>query len=254
MPGRSPVSLRTDQMVSKTFDGSIPFILWHFETPFASECTDRHQTVRPRSIIIFTFDKPFCDGALFRLSYPASSTVEISKHPFIITLHYAFQTPDHLYMILDYCPGGDLSFHIARNLFEEEEAKFFIAELILAIEHVHSMDIIYRDLKPENILIDKDGHLKLCDFGLAKENITGNKMSSTFCGSLLYMAPEALDKRGAGKSSDIYSIGAVLYTLISGTPPFYANDINKLYKKITKNNLMLHDYFSEELKDLLKVL
>jgi len=76
------------------------------------------------------------------------------QHPYIIKLHYAFQTPDFLYMILDYCPGGDLSYHIVKELFEEEHAAFFIAELILAIEHIHQHDIIYRDLKPENILID----------------------------------------------------------------------------------------------------
>jgi len=188
-----------------------------------------------------------------RYAVTECNVLKQAKHPFIITLHYAFQTPDHLYMILDYCPGGDLSFHIARNLFEEDEAKFFIAELILAIEHLHSMDIIYRDLKPENILIDSDGHIRLADFGLAKENVTDNKIAQSFCGSPAYLAPEMVNRRGAGKSADIYGIGAVLYEMISGTPPFYANDLNTMYKNISKNNLMLHDYFSEELKDLLKV-
>lgn len=91
-----------------------------------------------------------------RYAVTECNVLKQAKHPFIITLHYAFQTPEHLYMILDYCPGGDLSFHIARNLFEEDEAKFFIAELILAIEHLHNMDIIYRDLKPENIMITEN--------------------------------------------------------------------------------------------------
>ena len=188
-----------------------------------------------------------------RYAVTECNVLKQAKHPFIITLHYAFQTPDHLYMILDYCPGGDLSFHIARNLFEEDEAKFFIAELVLAIENLHNLDIIYRDLKPENILIDSDGHIRLADFGLAKENVSGNKMAQSFCGSPAYLAPEMVNRRGAGKSSDIYGIGAVLYEMISGTPPFYANDLNTMYKNISKNNLMLHDYFSDELKDLLKV-
>jgi serine/threonine protein kinase len=189
-----------------------------------------------------------------RYAVTECNVLKQAKHPFIITLHYAFQTPDHLYMILDYCPGGDLSFHIARNLFEEDEAKFFIAELVLAIEHLHNLDIIYRDLKPENILIDSNGHIRLADFGLAKENVSGNKMAQSFCGSPAYLAPEMVNRRGAGKSSDIYGIGAVLYEMISGTPPFYANDLNTMYKNISKNNLMLHDYFSDELKDLLKVI
>lgn len=175
------------------------------------------------------------------------------SHPFIIKLHYAFQTPDYLYMILDYCPGGDLSYHIVKNLFEEEEAQFFIAQLILAIEHLHKHDIIYRDLKPENILIDPDGNIKLADFGLAKENIADNKITQSFCGSPAYLSPEMVNRRGVGKSADVYGIGAVLYEMISGTPPFYANDLGTMYKNIAKSKLLMHDYFSEELQDILKV-
>lgn len=189
-----------------------------------------------------------------RYAVTECNVLKQAQHPFIINLHYAFQTPDHLYMILDYCPGGDLAFHIVRNLFEEDEAKFFISELILAIEHLHNLDIIYRDLKPENILIDATGHVKLADFGLAKEHVSDNKIAQSFCGSPAYLAPEMVNRRGVGKSADIYGIGAVLYEMISGTPPFYAHDLNTMYNNISKNKLMLHDYFSEELKDLLKVL
>lgn len=178
-----------------------------------------------------------------------------SNNPFIIKLHYSFQTPDYLYMILDYCPGGDLGFHLEANLFEEDEAKFYIAELVLAIEYLHKMNVIYRDLKPENILIYKDGHIKLADFGLAKENIKGNNITQSFCGSPAYLSPEMVKRKGVGKSADIYGIGAVLYEMISGTPPFFANDINTLYHNIVKNKLMLHSYFSDTLKDfLLKLL
>ena len=174
-----------------------------------------------------------------------------ANFPFIINLHYSFQTNENLYMILDYCPGGDLGFHLQLNLFEEDDAKFYIAELILAIEYLHNMNVIYRDLKPENILIGNDNHIKLADFGLAKENIKDNNLTSSFCGSPAYLSPEMVNRKGAGKSSDIYGIGAVLYELISGTPPFYANDINTLYKNITGNKLIFHEYFSDELKDLL---
>jgi serum/glucocorticoid-regulated kinase 2 len=189
-----------------------------------------------------------------RYAVTECNVLKQAQHPFIITLHYAFQTPDHLYMILDYCPGGDLSFHIVRNLFEEDEARFFIAELILAIEHLHNLDIIYRDLKPENILIDSEGHVRLADFGLAKEKVTDNKIAQSFCGSPAYLAPEMVNRRGVGKSADIYGIGAVLYEMISGTPPFYAHDLNTMYNNISKNKLMLHDIFSDELKDILKLL
>ena len=174
--------------------------------------------------------------------------------PFILTLYYSFQTPENLYMIIDYCPGGDLNFHIIQNLFEENEARFYIAELILGIEHLHELNIIYRDLKPENILISQDNHIKLADFGLAKEGVTDQQSTKSFVGSPAYLTPEMLNRKGVGKSADIYGIGAVLYEMICGTPPFFSNNINILYKNISQSKLMLHDYFSDELKDLLSQL
>ena len=128
-----------------------------------------------------------------------------TDHPFIIKLHYSFQTQENLYMILDYCPGGDLNQLLERKeILEENEAKFYIAEIILAIEYLHSHGILYRDMKPENILIAQDGHIKLADFGLAKEGITGMALAKSFCGSPAYLAPEMLISKAVGKSADIY--------------------------------------------------
>ncbi len=108
-------------------------------------------------------------------------------------------------MVLDYCPGGDLAYHLnQRQIFEEKEAKFFIAEVILAMEYLHSLDILYRDLKPENILIDEEGHAKMADFGLAKEGINNNQTAKSFCGSPAYLAPEMLGTKGVGKAADVY--------------------------------------------------
>ena len=174
--------------------------------------------------------------------------------PFIVKLYFSFQTMENLYLIEEYCPGGDLQNHLKVSLLEEEEAKFYIAEVILAIEHLHDLNIIYRDLKPENILIGEDNHIILADFGLAKEGIEGNLLSRSFCGSPAYLPPETLNLKGVGKSGDIYGIGAVLYEMISGTPPFYANEINVLFKKIKNCQVVLHHYFSEDLKDLMKKL
>ena len=174
--------------------------------------------------------------------------------PFILTLHFSFQTQNYLYMVLDYCPGGDLNFHIMQNVFEEDDAKFYIAELILGIEHLHQLNIIYRDLKPENILISSDNHIKLADFGLAKEGINDSSMTKSFCGSPAYLTPEMIIRRGAGKSSDMYGIGAVLYEMIRGTPPFFSNNIRTLYKNIIQSKLVMPEFFSVELKDLLKQL
>ena len=149
---------------------------------------------------------------------------------------------------------ADVNFAIIQNVFEENEAKFYIAELILGIEHLHKLNIIYRDLKPENILINSDNHIKLADFGLAKEGVNDSSMTKSFCGSPAYLSPEMIIRKGAGKSADMYGIGAVLYEMIRGTPPFYSNNIRTLYKNITQSKLILPDFFSIELKDLLKQL
>ena len=176
------------------------------------------------------------------------------KSSFILTLYYSFQTEKNLYMVIDYCPGGDLNFHIMQDTFEEDEAKFYIAELILGIEHLHSLNIMYRDLKPENILISSDNHIKLADFGLAKEGVNDMALTKSFCGSPAYLSPEMLARKGVGKSADIYGIGAVLYEMICGSPPFFSNNIKTLYKNIAQSKLVFPEYFSDELKNLLKQL
>ena len=156
-----------------------------------------------------------------------------SSHPFVLKMHYSFQTPQNLYMILDYCPGGDLAYHLGiKDIFEENEARFFIAEVLLAIEYIHSLNIVYRDLKPENILIAADGHIKLADFGLAKEGINKGSKAKSFCGSPAYLPPEMLSDSGVGKPADIYQMGAVLYEMLVGMPPFYTDNIQKLYRSI----------------------
>jgi serum/glucocorticoid-regulated kinase 2 len=102
---------------------------------------------------------------------------------------------------------------------------FYIAELILAIDYLHKMDVIYRDLKPENILLSNDGHIKLADFGLSKEGIRDGSRTTSFCGSPAYLSPEMLKNKGVTKGADIYGIGAVMYELLVGIPPYYSDDI-----------------------------
>ncbi|CAI2381728.1 unnamed protein product [Moneuplotes crassus] len=178
-----------------------------------------------------------------------------ADHPFIIKLHYSFQTPDYLYMILDYCPNGDLAIHLNnKHIFEEDEARFFIAEMILAMEYLHSKDILYRDLKPENILVYDNGHIKMADFGLAKEGVSDRKKAKSFCGSPAYLAPEMLGTRGVGKAADIYQLGAVLYELLIGLPPYYTENIKKLYENIKVANLQIPNYISPAARSLLKKL
>lgn len=119
--------------------------------------------------------------------------LSVVNHPFIMKLHYAFQSEDRLYLVLDYCAGGELFFHLSRlRRFPERVAKFYTAELLLALGYLHNKGIIYRDLKPENVLLDAEGHVKLGDFGLAKDRISHPyKGATSVCGTPEYMAPEA---------------------------------------------------------------
>lgn len=122
------------------------------------------------------------------------------------------------------------------------------------MEYIHSLNIIYRDLKPENILIDKEGHAKLADFGLAKEGVNDKQNAKSFCGSPAYLAPEMLLNKGVGKAADIYQIGAVLYELLVGFPPYYTENIKKLYENIKAAKLQIPTYISPSAKDLLQKL
>jgi len=187
-----------------------------------------------------------------RYAVTEANVLKMSSHPFVLQLHYAFQTPQHLYLVLDLCPGGDLSLHLAnKGVFTEEEVKFYIAELILAIEHIHSLDVIYRDLKPENILLDEEGHIKLADFGLAKENIGKDDVARSFCGSPAYLSPEMVKRRGVGKSADLYGIGTVMFELLTGEAPYYNDEIPKLYQNIARAKLDIPNNLSMEARDLI---
>ena len=177
------------------------------------------------------------------------------RHPFIISMSFAFQTPKNLYMVLELCPNGDLMTHLSeRSRFAESVARFYIAETILAVEYLHSLDIVYRDLKPENILLDRAGHIRLADFGLAKENVNPLNPAMSFCGSPAYLAPEMLSKTGSEKSADVYGIGAILYELLTGLPPFYSDNLKELFRNIKNGMLQFPKTVKPEAQDLMKKL
>jgi RAC serine/threonine-protein kinase len=161
------------------------------------------------------------------------------KHPFIVGLNMAFQSKDKLYFVLDYCAGGELFFHLSKvGKFPEPRARFYASEIVLAISYVHELDIIYRDLKPENVLLDARGHVRLTDFGLSKEGISSSSSGATsFCGTPEYLAPEILNRQGHGRAVDWWSLGALLYEMLTGLPPFYCRDREKLFEKIRKGHL-----------------
>ncbi|KAF2148197.1 kinase-like protein, partial [Myriangium duriaei CBS 260.36] len=157
-----------------------------------------------------------------------------TESPFIVGLKFSFQTPADLYLVTDYMSGGELFWHLQREgRFLEDRAKFYIAELILALRHLHQHDIVYRDLKPENILLDANGHIALCDFGLSKANLSKGDTTNTFCGTTEYLAPEVLlDEAGYTKMVDFWSLGVLVFEMCCGWSPFYAEDTQQMYKNI----------------------
>lgn len=183
------------------------------------------------------------------------NVLERVTHPFIVNLEYAFQTPKKLYFVLEYCAGGELFFHLSRaGRFSEGRCRFYTSELLLAIGHLHALDIIYRDLKPENVLLDTDGHVKLTDFGLSKEGITDNISAQSMCGTPEYLAPEILNKLGHGKAVDWYSLGALMYEMLTGLPPFYTKDREKLFARIRRGELTYPVYITPHAKAIVQSL
>lgn len=180
--------------------------------------------------------------------------LEEVQHPFIVKLFYAFQTFDRLFLILDYVPGGELFFHMANQcMFPEDVAIFYTAQLVLALEHLHSLGIIYRDLKPENCLLDRLGNIVLTDFGLSKVGLeeASDRKTNTICGTTEYMAPEILREHSYDISVDWWSLGIMLYDMLTGMPPYRGNNRKKLYDTIMKRKLFLPNYLTPSAKDIL---
>ncbi|XP_060098127.1 ribosomal protein S6 kinase alpha-2 isoform X2 [Heteronotia binoei] len=177
------------------------------------------------------------------------------NHPFIVKLHYAFQTEGKLYLILDFLRGGDLFTRLSKEvMFTEEDVKFYLAELALALDHLHGLGIIYRDLKPENILLDEDGHIKITDFGLSKEAIDHDKRAYSFCGTIEYMAPEVVNRRGHTQSADWWSFGVLMFEMLTGSLPFQGKDRKETMALILKAKLGMPQFLSIEAQSLLRAL
>ena len=179
-----------------------------------------------------------------------------ARHPYIVGLTMAFQTADKLFFVLDYCAGGELFFHLGKmGRFPEDRAKFYAAQITLALEYVHKLGVIYRDLKPENVLLDHKGNIRLTDFGLSKEGVRGHSSgASSFCGTPEYIAPEVLKRQGHGRAVDWWSLGALSYEMISGLPPFYSRNRDTMFDKIMKADIMYPAFMSDAAKDLLSKL
>ncbi|XP_070620359.1 ribosomal protein S6 kinase alpha-1 isoform X2 [Erythrolamprus reginae] len=176
-------------------------------------------------------------------------------HPFIVKLHYAFQTEGKVYLILDFLRGGDLFLHLSKEvMFTEEDAKFYLAELALGLGHLHHLGIVYRDLKPENILLDEEGHVRLTDFGLSKEAIDHEKKAYSFCGTVEYMAPEVVNQKGHTQSADWWSYGVLMFEMLTGSLPFCGKNRRETMSLIVNAKLGMPQFLSCEVQSLLRAL
>ena len=184
---------------------------------------------------------------------------KIENHPFIVTMHASFQTREKLFIIMDFCAGGELFLKLGREgHFREKTAAFYLAEITLALEHLHSVNVLHRDLKPENILLGSDGHCCLTDFGLAKDFTSSSteegQRARTLCGTMEYMAPEMVARKWYGKGADFWSLGCIAYEMLSGEPPFNAGKkgSKELFRKIMSERIRMPDGASAGACKLLK--
>ncbi|KJE90626.1 serine/threonine-protein kinase gad8 [Capsaspora owczarzaki ATCC 30864] len=188
------------------------------------------------------------------VGHTKSERIILAKNcsPFLVGLKFSFQTPEKIYLVLDYVNGGELFFHLQNEgKFSEQRSKFYTAQLLSALESLHAINVIYRDLKPENILVDFDGFIALTDFGLCKEEIKHDEKTNTFCGTPEYMAPEVLQQKGYGPSVDWWTLGILLYEMLTGLPPFYDENTNQMYHKILFGDLVFTDEISPKARSLI---
>ena len=175
--------------------------------------------------------------------------------PFILNIKFAFQDSTNVYIITEFMQGGDLFFHLHSNRkFKEEQAKFYMIEIILAIEELHKNNMVYRDLKPENILMDQFGHLKISDFGLSKIIHKMTDKAYTLCGTPQYVAPEILYKKGYEKGIDWWSFGCVAYEMLTGKLPYEIPVGPKLSLEMFKPKVEFPEGINKDLKDLIEKL
>ena len=190
---------------------------------------------------------------LLKYAIAERNILSLIHHPFIVKLNFAFQTSTKLFLVLEYCPNGDLAKHLLiEKRFCEKRAKYYLCEILLALEYLHKKDVIFRDLKPDNIVLDEEGHCKLTDFGLSKEGVKEDQAAQSFCGSLAYLAPEMLKKKGHGKAVDWYLLGVLFYEMLIGVTPFFTLRKEELFQNIEFGELNIPEFISSEAAELIR--
>uniref|UniRef100_A0A672S3E3 Protein kinase C n=1 Tax=Sinocyclocheilus grahami TaxID=75366 RepID=A0A672S3E3_SINGR len=174
------------------------------------------------------------------------------EHPFLTHLYCTFQTKENLFFVMEYLNGGDLMFHIqACHRFDLPRSTFYAAEIVCGLQFLHSKGIVYRDLKLDNILLDIDGHIKIADFGMCKENMFGEARTCTFCGTPDYIAPEILLGQKYGTSVDWWSFGVLLYEMLIGQSPFHGHEEEELFQSIRTDDPCYPRWLSRDANDIL---
>ncbi|XP_044307088.1 protein kinase C delta type isoform X2 [Varanus komodoensis] len=177
------------------------------------------------------------------------------ENPFLTHLYCTFQTKDHLFFVMEFLNGGDLMFHIQdKGRFDLFRATFYGAEILCGLQFLHSKGIIYRDLKLDNVMLDKEGHIKIADFGMCKENVFGENKATTFCGTPDYIAPEILQGMKYTFSVDWWSFGVLLYEMLIGQSPFHGDDEDELFESIRVDTPHYPRWITKESKDILEKL
>ena len=177
-------------------------------------------------------------------------------YPLLCGLVFCFQTEERIYFVMPFLSGGELFQHLRKaRAFSEEKVRFYGAQIALALEYLHNKGIVYRDLKPENILMDEQGYLKLADFGMAKK-LKDNEKAMSFCGTPEYLAPEIITMEGHDKMADWWSFGILLFEMLCGLPPFYVENLDKMYEMIKNSSVKFPKRvnLSEEAKDIIQKL
>lgn len=194
------------------------------------------------------------------LAMLTSSPVRGDNAPFIVRLHCCWQCPRRLYLLMDYAAGGELLHHLRRErMLSEAAARFYLAEMVLALEHLQARHVIHRDLKPSNLLLDAAGHIVLCDFGLSTVLLDGASRTHSWCGTEDFLAPEVVARDGHGVEADWFSLGGIAFEMMTGEPPFSpASERNlarkELHRRILRCKPKLPRYLTRDAHALLKAL
>jgi len=253
---RAPFAkIRPDNVIENVGPDSFTLIERLGKGSFGEVFQVKHKTTEEVYAMKILRKSKVMSGNLLRYTLTERNVLSYINHPYIVSLHYAFHTHSYLVLLLQYCPGGNL-----QNLIEKEKklqdplAKMFTAEILLALIHLHERKIVFRDLKPDNVVLDEIGHSMLTDFGLSKEGVSQMHGTKSFCGSIAFIAPEILQRQGHRHTVDIYGLGVLLFDMLTGMPPFYHPDREKLYYNIKHARLGVPRWVSTPASELIYAL